>query len=58
MGKAQTQFKVNIPEEVKQWLAAEAAKNLRSQTAEVILALKEKMRSQTQTQTEKADVQA
>jgi hypothetical protein len=29
--------------EVKEWLAEEASKNMRSQTAEIVLALKEKM---------------
>lgn len=43
MSAAQAQFKVNIPMEVKEWLAEEASKNMRSQTAEIVLALKEKM---------------
>jgi hypothetical protein len=37
------QFKPNLPENVKAWLAGEAARNLSSQSAEVILALLEKM---------------
>jgi len=40
---AQKQFKVNMPEDVKEWLAKEARQNMRSQTAEIVLALKEKM---------------
>lgn len=39
----QKQFKLNIPEEVKAWLSQEAERNMRSQTAEIVLALKEKM---------------
>lgn len=38
------QLKINIPEDVKEWLAAEARRNMRSQTAEIVLALTEKMR--------------
>ena len=37
------QFKLNLPAEVKEWLAAEAAKNLRSQSAEVVACLKAAM---------------
>ena len=44
--KELTQMKINLPAEIKAWLAAEAAKNLRSQSAEIIFALKEKMEHQ------------
>ncbi|QCM09097.1 Arc family DNA-binding protein [Agrobacterium tumefaciens] len=37
------QFKVNLPTDVKEWLAEQAKANLRSQTSEIILALREKM---------------
>lgn len=37
------QFKMNIPEDVKKWLAEQAAENLRSQSNEIILAIREKM---------------
>ena len=40
------QIKVNLPLDVKRWVAMEAAKNLRSQGAEIVLALKEKMARQ------------
>ncbi|MCJ9672917.1 MULTISPECIES: Arc family DNA-binding protein [unclassified Neorhizobium] len=50
------QFKINIPDEVKKWLAEEASRNLRSQTAEIVLALKEKMGRQAETK--KADALA
>lgn len=56
MKDQQRQFKLNIPEEVKRWLADEAAKNMRSQTAEIVLALKEKMGRQAETR--KADARA
>ena len=48
MGRKElTQMKINLPAEIKTWLAAEAAKNLRSQSAEIVFALKEKMERQT-----------
>ena len=37
------QFKMMIPKDVKDWLASQAKKNLRSQSQEVVLALREKM---------------
>jgi hypothetical protein len=37
------QFKLTIPAEIKDWLAERAARNLRSQSAEIILALRDKM---------------
>ena len=49
MKQESRQFKINIPDDVKQWLADQATKNLRSQTAEIILALKEKMGREIQT---------
>ena len=51
-----SQFKLNIPEDVKGWLARQSARNMRSQTAEIILALKEKMSREAET--EKGDVTA
>lgn len=41
--KETKQLKVLLPIDVKRWLAIEAATNMRSQGAEVVLALKEKM---------------
>ena len=43
------QFKLNMPDEIKCWLADQAEMNMRSQNAEVILALKEKMHRQSET---------
>mgnify|MGYP000571928173 CR=1 FL=1 len=40
------QFKVMLPDDVKDWLAIEAKRNLRSQTQELVLALREKMEAQ------------
>lgn len=37
------QFKIAIPLEMKRWLAVEAAKNMRSQSAEILVAIREKM---------------
>ncbi|QPA27241.1 Arc domain-containing protein [Brucella anthropi] len=39
-------MKIRIPPEIKQWLAVEAARNLRTQNAEVVLALKARMAQQ------------
>lgn len=50
----QKQFKLNIPDEVKDWLAEQARQNMRSQTAEIVLALKEKMERQHETKTASA----
>jgi hypothetical protein len=49
----QIQFKINLPEDVKRWIAQEAEKNMRSQSAEIIFTLKEKMRREMDAQ--KAD---
>lgn len=40
---SEIQMKIRLPKEIKRWLAIEAAKNMRTQSAEVVLALKEKM---------------
>lgn len=50
-------FKLNIPDEIKEWLAQEAQRNMRSQTSEIVLALKEKMHRQA-SQNEKGSVTA
>lgn len=39
------QFKMNLPPDVSRWVAAEAAKNLRSQSAEIVFALRQKMQA-------------
>lgn len=52
--KRACQVKINIPVDVKAWLSCQAERNLRSLTAEVVLAIREKM----ETQKEKADAQA
>ncbi|RYE62070.1 MAG: Arc domain-containing protein [Oxalobacteraceae bacterium] len=43
-------MKILMSEDVKTWLAEEARKNMRSQTAEIVLAIKEKMQRQCATQ--------
>jgi len=40
------QFKIAIPLEMKRWLAIEAAKNMRSQSAEVLVSIRERMERQ------------
>lgn len=42
-GKNLVQVKINLPVDIKTWLEGEAAKNMRSQSAEIVFALKEKM---------------
>lgn len=37
------QYKMKLPVDVKAWLAEQSAKNLRSQSNEIILAIREKM---------------
>lgn len=46
MKQDKQQFKIAIPFEMKRWLASEATKNMRSQTAEILLAIKERMERQ------------
>lgn len=43
MNEDRKQFKLAIPFEMKRWLAIQAAQNMRSQSAEVLIAIKEKM---------------
>lgn len=50
------QFKINMPADVKGWLETQAAKNMRSQGAEIIIAIREKMEQQGKTK--KADARA
>lgn len=50
------QFKINIPDEMKLWLADQAKQNMRSQSSEILLAIREKMHRTVQT--EKADARA
>lgn len=40
------QFKFNMPEHVKKWLALRAATNMRSQGAEIVHMLTEKMEAE------------
>nr|WP_296077794.1 Arc family DNA-binding protein [uncultured Agrobacterium sp.] len=54
MSLHQKQFKLNLPSDVKSWIEKEAEQNLRSQTSEIILAIREKMGRETQ----KADARA
>lgn len=43
MTVAKQQFKLNLPDDVKRWVAGSAARNMRSQSAEIVFALREKM---------------
>ena len=42
-----TQFKLNIPNDLKRWLDREAARNMRSVSKEIIFHLQEKMQAAT-----------
>lgn len=53
MAKDDPQMKIRLPADVKEWLAEAARRNLRSQTAEIVLALREKM--QTSAEVSKTD---
>lgn len=41
MARADVQFNLRLPEDLKQWVEAESQKNCRSQTAEIVFALRE-----------------
>ena len=49
------QFKLNIPADIKRWAEAQAAENMRSLSAEIIFALKEKMQRTAGASPQKAD---
>lgn len=44
------QFKLNLPGDVKAWIEGQAAKNLRSQGAEIVACLRERMDREDQPQ--------
>ena len=41
-----TQFKLILPPDVKRWVEEQAAKNVRSQGAQIVASLREKMATQ------------
>lgn len=45
------QFKLNLPSDVKTWIEAQAAKNLRSQGAEIVACLRAHMDAKPNPQT-------
>lgn len=47
MTHADPQFKLRFPLEVKEWLEKEASRNLRSVTAEINIAIRERMERET-----------
>ena len=40
------QFKMNLPADVKEWLEQEALRNLRSQSAQIVMCLRQEMEKQ------------
>ncbi|WP_245430263.1 Arc domain-containing protein [Rhizobium tropici] len=42
-GQNLVQVKIKLPVDIKKWVEGEAEKNMRSQSAEIVFALKEKM---------------
>lgn len=40
------QFKMNLPADVKEWLKQEARRNLRSQSAQIVMCLRREMERQ------------
>lgn len=45
------QFKLNIPNDVKDWLEQKAASNMRSQGSEIVLILRQEMERNSETKT-------
>lgn len=43
MKRTDPQMRIRLPVEVKDWLEREAAKNLRTQNSEIVMAIREKM---------------
>ena len=43
MKQANCQIKINLPKDVKDWLALQSEKNLRSQSNEIIISIRERM---------------
>lgn len=58
MTRQDAQMRIRVPEDVKDWLKRESAQNLRTQSAEIVFALREKMAAGEgrQTQAPAADV--
>ncbi|MBF8793481.1 Arc family DNA-binding protein [Pseudomonas monteilii] len=48
MARKDPQFNLRLPEELKQWVEEQAAKNHRSQTAELVFLISEEKRKQEQ----------
>lgn len=46
MARGDPMMRVRVPTEVKEWLAKSAEKNLRTQAAEVVSVLREKMEAE------------
>lgn len=46
MARDDAQLRIRIPEDVKAWLEVQAKKNLRTQSAEIVLAIRAKMESE------------
>lgn len=51
MSRTDPGLRVRIPPEMKEWLEEQAAKNLRSMTAEVVLSVRERMEREGQRKT-------
>lgn len=51
MSRTDPGLRVRIPPEMKEWLEREAARNLRSMTAEVVLSVRQRMERERQTRT-------
>lgn len=46
MKRTDPQMRIRIPEDVKAWIEAEAEKNLRTQNAEIVIAIRKQMTSE------------
>jgi hypothetical protein len=52
--KSQAQLRIRLPQEIKDWLESEAARNLRTMNAELVVLLREKMAASTTADTRAA----
>lgn len=46
MKRTDPQMRIRVPEDVKAWIEAEAEKNLRTQNAEIVMAIRQLMQKE------------
>lgn len=50
MKRTDPQMRIRVPEDVKAWIEAEAERNLRTQNAEIVIAIRQQMQKEMPTQ--------